>query len=143
MGKIRKLVRYVYWCGAQLNYRTFGESGDTGKMLLCLIYALLLLNIAAFIQVAAIGHQNANEVYGSNVMAVVKVMIVALAGLIYYLVHRKFRNYPILKNPEFMHVSDKTRRIHTILIFLFPVFEIYALLVMMSPSFHLSQLSFW
>ena len=143
MSEIRKLIRYVYWCGAHFNYRTFGESGDTGKMLLCLIYALVLFNIAAFIQVAAIGHQNANEVYGTDIVVVAKFVIVALAGLIYYVVHRKFRNYPILKNPEFMHVSDKTRRIHTILIFLFPVFEIYALLVIMSPSFHLSQLSLW
>lgn len=143
MSKIRRLARYVYWCGSHLNYKTFGESGDTGKILLCLLYALFLLITTAFIQVSVIGHQNANEVYGANLMVVIKIAIVALAGLIYYLVHRKFRNYPVVKNPEFMHVSDKTRRIHTLLIFLFLAFEFYALLIIMSPSFHPSQLSFW
>ncbi|MGQ2983938.1 hypothetical protein [Flavobacterium sp.] len=143
MSKIRKLIRYVYWCGANLNYRTFGESGDIGKMLLCLIYAMFLLITVCLLQVVMIGHQDANEVYGTDIVVVAKFVIVGLAGLIYYGVHRKFRNYPILKNPEFMHVSDKTRRVHTALIFLFLAFEFYALLVIMSPSFHPSQLSFY
>lgn len=137
MRKLRKLVRYIYWCGAHLNYKTSGESGDTGKMLLCLIYTLFLLITASLIQVAAIGHQNAKEVYGNNFAIIVKVIIVALGGLIYYFVHNKFRAYPILKNPEFMHINRKTRRTHTLFIFLFLLFELYALLVIMSPSFHL------
>lgn len=135
-NKIRKLTRYIVWCGAQLNYRTFGEDGDTGKILLCLIYFFLYFNMHAFVQVLAIGHHDTTEVLGIDLTSLIKLIFIAAGALIYYLVHRSFKNFKVLRNAEFGHISTKKRRIHTAFIFLFLIFEFYVLLVIMSPSFN-------
>ena len=135
-----KLIRYVYWCCAHINYKHFGENGETGKIILSFITFFGIFDVFMFFRVLLFEHTDFVILFGNFFKDVFKIVGLLLAFVIYYLINKYFKNYPIMNNNEFSNVSKRKRILHTTCIFIFLMLELYILLVILSPTFHPRQL---
>ena len=135
-----KLIRYVYWCCAHINYKHFGENGETGKIILSFITFFGIFDVFMFFRVLLFEHTDFVILFGKFFKDFFKIVGLILAFVIYYLINKNFKNYPIMNNNEFSNVSKRKRLLHTTCIFMFLMLELYILLVIFSPTFHPRQL---
>jgi hypothetical protein len=138
MERIKKKIRYIYWLGANVQYRYFGERGDNGIYIITMLIITVLLNIFAFFRVLFYGHVSLGDT-----TVIEKLAVVVTVLLIYHIISKSFIGIPIKDNEEFKHVSKNKRIFHTVLLYAFWAFLFYVFLVIMSPTFHPRQLKFW
>ena len=93
-----------------------------------------------FFRVLLFEHTDFVILFGNFFKDVFKIVGLLLAFVIYYLINKYFKNYPIMNNNEFSNVSKRKRILHTTCIFIFLMLELYILLVILSPTFHPRQL---
>ncbi|MBE9575627.1 hypothetical protein [Flavobacterium proteolyticum] len=135
-----KLIRYVYWCCAHINYKHFGENGETGKIILSFITFFGIFDVLMFFRVLLFEHTDFVILFGNFFKDVFKIVGLILAFVIYYLINKNFKNYPVMNNNEFSNVSKRKRLLHTTCIFVFLMLELYILLIILSPTFYPRQL---
>lgn len=143
MKKISKFLRYLYWLGAKVHYKYFEEGADNAKFLFTMIISFFLIDVLTFFRVLFFDHKSYFEIFGFNATNFIKIGLVFFAILIWLIISHIFKEFPIKNNIEFNGTSKKTRIFHTVLLYSFWFFLFYVFLVIMSPSFHPSQLKFW
>lgn len=119
-----KLIRYVYWCCAHINYKHFGENGETGKIILSFITFFGIFDVLMFFRVLLFEHTDFVILFGNFFKDVFKIVGLILAFVIYYLINKNFKNYPVMNNNEFSNVSKRKRLLHTTCIFVFLMLEL-------------------
>jgi hypothetical protein len=140
MKKIKKIIRYSYWCLAHINYKHFEEDGETGKIILSIITFFGFIDVIVFFRVLFFHHVDLREILGELNTNYFKIFGLVICVLIYYFFQKIFKNFPIKNNKEFFSVSKSKRIYHTVLIFLFLILEFYVFMVILSPTFHPNQL---
>ncbi len=140
MKKIKQIFRYSYWCCAHINYKHFGESGEMGKIILSFITFFGIFDVLMFIRVLFFEHTDFVILFGNFFKDIFKIVGLIFAFVIYYLISKHFKNYPIINNVEFSNISMRKRVLHTIYVFVFLTLELYILLIILSPTFHPRQI---
>lgn len=107
MYKISKFFKYIYWLGAKVQYKYFGESGENGIFLLTNIF---IFSLATFFFLL---YDGTYEVTTS-----LKFIIVFVTLIIYYIIGKLFKGVPIKDNEDFKNISESKRIFHTILLYL-------------------------
>jgi hypothetical protein len=129
MEKVKKIFRYMYWLGAKVHYKRFEEDGENGVFLLTNIIGFIIIDILCLLRLFFY-----NKDYETNSLN--KIIIGGCALLLYYIVGRIFKGIPIKENQEFKNISDKTRRFHTVLLYIlwFFLFALMIIIVNLSAS---------
>lgn len=140
MKKIKQIIEYSYWCCAHINYKHFGENGETGKIILSFIAFFGIIDIFTFFRVLLFEHTDFVVLFGNFFKDIFKIVGLIFALIINYLISKHFKNYPIIDNKKFLNVSKNKRILHTIFVFLFLIIELYILMVLLSPTFHPRQI---
>lgn len=143
MDKFKNFFNYIYWLGAKVQYKHFGEKGTNGIFVLCAILLFLIADTISFFRVLYYDHKSYDEIFGGDYLVLIKFCAVSIVLLIWYLLEKIFKNVPIKNHSKFRHIPNKKRIFHTVLLYLFWVFLFYVLLVIYSPDFHPRQLKFW
>lgn len=142
-SKIRIFFHYIYWLGAKVQYKHFGENGTNGIFVIAIIINFIIFDLLSFFRVLFYNHKSLDEILGGDYSVYHKIFLAGLCILVWNLLEKYFKGIPILNHPKFKITPERKRIFHTFLLYLSWVFLFYVMLIIYSPDFHPKQLKFW